>query len=129
MAEAKTQNRIYEAKISKRLEKIIKLLDINEEQARILLQANLQIKEKKNNKRAHISGYNLYAQEVFETSKAEFSNNTNAENWAIIGLMWKKLTDDEKDTYNNRAVNIQPKVKKLGKGKDSVGKELKKIFK
>ena len=132
MAEYKSQNKIYEKKIEKRLMKLIQSIGMTQEQAKIVLEKNQQIKnDKQSKKKDHISGYNLFAHEVFETEKEQFRKNTREENWAIIGHLWKNLGETEKEDYNNRAVNIKPKPKNNSNARinNTVNKKLKQIYK
>ena len=129
MTDIKTQNKVYEAKITKRLEKMIQYMGLDEQSARNVLEANQAVKKSKKVKKEHISGYNLYAREVMDDVRKEYPKNKQEENLKIIGVMWKQLSETEQEQYNQRATQIKPKNKADSKRLTVIDKDLKRLFK
>lgn len=108
--------------INSRLKTILSQLDLNEEDLKIILDLNNELSAQSNKSRKinnNISGYNLFAREMFPSIKSENEGMPTKDMLRIIASLWKDADQDVKDDYNKRAKSIKPLTKEEKKQKSS----------
>lgn len=112
MAYKKLQKEI-EALVNLRLENILSQINLPDEDKENILVINKKLSNisSKRKNSANISGYNLFAREMFPEVKQENEGMPTKDLLRIIASMWQNLDKQEKDNLNERAKSIKPKTK------------------
>ena len=110
-------NKAIEDMFIERLANILNEIGLDADDSKQFFTANNKFKTKgkhpkEKRKLKNISGYNLFAREMFPTVKVDNPDMKTTEHNKIIGNLWKEqTTDDTKKAYNEREKLISPVTK------------------
>lgn len=96
--------------IQSRLETIFSQLNLNDEDLENVFNTNKKLSNT-NIKKKSISGYNLFAREMFPDIKRENEGVMAKDVMRTVANLWKDIDQQTKDDYNERAKSIKPKTK------------------
>ncbi len=111
--------------IEERFINVLNDLEVENDTRNIIIETNRKISQTVSSTRkqqTNISGYNLFAREMFPIVRQENEDTTTKDILRIIANLWKESHQDIKNEYNQRAKNIKPLTKEQKQDRQKIQK-------